>query len=43
MTAERPYYRRYSVCEAHIRALQVQHAGKTQRFCQQVRGVCAQG
>ncbi|PNH10935.1 Squamosa promoter-binding-like protein 3 [Tetrabaena socialis] len=36
MSLEKVYYRRYSVCEAHLRALELLVDGRIQRFCQQV-------
>ncbi|GLI61791.1 hypothetical protein VaNZ11_004291 [Volvox africanus] len=35
MSEEGMYYRRYSVCKAHLRSLQLLVDGRIQRFCQQ--------
>lgn len=36
MQNEKQYYRRYGVCENHLRALELLVDGRMQRFCQQV-------
>ena len=33
------YYRRFRICEKHLKTLSLCIEGKPSRFCQQVRGV----